>query len=793
MKYKVTNLNVRLQSGSGNTVYATWAFKQKNLEHYVVTWTYYTAGSKVGFSGGSSKITAKQSTYSVPSNATSVKVSVKPVSKTYKVKVNRGDPNKSTTISSGKTPKTKVVRKSYWTGTAASKTYQMAKNPPDTPSAPTVTVNRYKLTAILDTQDKLTDKVEFYIISGNKKFTSGTADLNKTSRRASYSCNISVGVKYRVRCRAINVVGAKNVYSEWSEYSSEVSTIPSAVDKSTFEFVFLNETSVRFSWGGGTAATSYEVQYTVSEYFRESASEIFSSSSGVSSVTSQVNYVYITGLEPGNQYYFRVRAVNEQGESDWSEPYGILIATKPAPPTTWLSTTTPMEGESVILYWVHNSEDGSKETRAEINCRSGGESIYTCYVDNERDDEETIGSHQIPAEYVKGGMEVLCKVRTRGISETYSDWSTERKYKVYAPPTLVMELQSEVLESFPFSIKLTPGPSTQVPISYHISITAEEAHESTDATGAEVLINAGEEIHSYTYYPVFRDPGGTGYTGFNLHAGDAYFQNDQTYKVTAIVAMDSGLTAEASDTFTVSWTDTPLDANASIAIVWDTLTALISPFCRDEEENLVPDVTLSVYRREADGSFTEIATDLANDGSVTVTDPHPALDYARYRIAAMDKHTGRVSYDDLPGEPVLESSIVIQWDEAWSEYDYSGEDETELPPWNGSMVWLPWNIDIDENHDPDVSLVEYTGRKHPVSYYGTQQGQSATWSAEIDKEDKDTIYALRRLAAWPGDVYVREPSGTGYWAHVTVSMSIDHCELVVPVSLDVKRVEGGKP
>ena len=61
----------------------------------------------------------------------------------------------------------------------------------------------------------------------------------------------------------------------------------------------------------------------------------------------------------------------------------------------------------------------------------------------------------------------------------------------------------------------------------------------------------------------------------------------------------------------------------------------------------------------------------------------------------------------------------------------------------------------------------------------------------IPKEDKETIYALRRLSLWSGDVYVREPSGMGYWANVNVSFSQRHTEVTVPVTLDITRVEGG--
>ena len=70
-------------------------------------------------------------------------------------------------------------------------------------------------------------------------------------------------------------------------------------------------------------------------------------------------------------------------------------------------------------------------------------------------------------------------------------------------------------------------------------------------------------------------------------------------------------------------------------------------------------------------------------------------------------------------------------------------------------------------------------------------GTSSSWSVEIDKNDIDTLYALRRLARWTGDVYVREPSGSGYWANINVSFSQTHCKLIIPVKLEINRVVGG--
>lgn len=214
-------------------------------------------------------------------------------------------------------------------------------------------------------------------------------------------------------------------------------------------------------------------------------------------------------------------------------------------------------------------------------------------------------------------------------------------------------------------------------------------------------------------------------------------------------------------------------------------------YCVTQEASLVEGITLSVYRREFDGGFTEIMTGLSNTQQTFTTDPHPALDYARYRIVAIVDATGAVSYYDVPGFPINEKGAIIQWNEEWDTFDTDINLELAQPPWTGSLVRIPYNIDISDDNSPDVTLVQYIGRKRPVTYYGTSLGEKSRWSVEIPKEDKDTLYALRRLALWMGDVYVREPSGIGYWANIKVSISQKHCDVTIPVSFDITRVEGG--
>ena len=81
---QVKNLTIQLQNGTDRTVYATWNFDStanKKLDHYDVHWMYRVKGNDIWFKEGESTEQYKQSLYSPPSNATKVKVKVKPVAK----------------------------------------------------------------------------------------------------------------------------------------------------------------------------------------------------------------------------------------------------------------------------------------------------------------------------------------------------------------------------------------------------------------------------------------------------------------------------------------------------------------------------------------------------------------------------------------------------------------------------------------------------------------------------------------------------------------------------------------
>lgn len=757
---------------SGRAMYATWSWSRANTAKYSVRWRYYADG--VWWLGNETETTSYedvycQSTYSAPANAKKVRLSVKPISKTYK----SGDNEVN-----------------YWTvGYCTEKEYDFTNNPPSVPKTPDVEIKDLTLTASLNNinaSELNATTIEFEIVKDNvAKYKSGKANINTATNYVTYSCAVAAGSDYKVRCRAVR----GSLASTWTEYSSNAGTEPAAVT-SGITTCKANSyaddvVTVYLDWGEVTNADTYDIEYTTNKNY-------FDGSDGTTTKNGiEFTHYEITGLQLGKEYFFRVRAVNQNGESDWSEIRSIVIGKEPSVPTTYSSTTTAIVGEALNLYWVHNAEDESSETYAELWLSVNGEEIvHTIKKSTDEDEKDKVSVYAVDTKAYAEGTKIEWKVRTAGITLVYGDWSIQRTVDIYAEPTLELSVTDingvliDTLTSFPFYISALAGPNTQAPIGYQVKVTANEFYETIDETGTTKMVNAGDSVFS-KYYDTNEQ------LLLEMTAASIDLEPGMSYTITCSVTMDSGLSTEISHDFTVQWTENLYMLDAEITIDEETLTATIRPYCQTDGGALVDDVTLAVYRREFDGTFTEIAKGIDNSNNTYVTDPHPALNYARYRIVAKENSTGAISFYDLPGYPVGGKAVVIQWDEEWSTYDVSDVYSIEKPPWSGSMIKLPYNVDVSDSTDKDITLIKYIGREHPVSYYGTQLGVTSNWSVAIAKEDAETIYALRRLATWPGDVYVREPSGTGYWANISVSFSLKHKEVSVPVTFGITRVEGG--
>ena len=822
---RVTITAFGLQANTDRTFFGTWSWSRDNTAHFEIRW-FYGTGDKAKFTGNSSTVewldnAQPQSLYTAPENATYVSFQVKPIAKTHKV-------NNSDVY--------------YWTAQWSTEQFYYMKNlPPAKPPTPTATMEDYTLKVEVNGVEEDNIDIEFEIIQ-NDLTVYKTGKSKVTRSVAKYSCSVSPGYTYKVRCRALK----NNLRSGWTDYSGNVNTKPNKPEKIN-DLRAVSETAITLTWDEAVTADSYDIEYAIRlDYL------------GMSNASTTINNITaprytITGLSTGEKYFVRVRAVNAQGTSDWTEAKSIILGAVPSAPTTWSSSTTVTVGEDMKFYWMHNSKDGSKESKAELSyvVDNGSEVLKEIVKVDTSDD---VSYYWLPTLSYREGASIKWRVRTAGITGEYGPWSVTRTITIYAPPSLSLVISDDGLNTrslrqitkYPFYIKAVAGPSSQIPIGYHFSIIAKDTYETMDEHGNVKMVIAGQEIYSN-----FLDVNER-LILLTMTPSDVNLENNIEYELLCTVTMNSGLTEEASAEFKVSLDDVTYYPAAEILFDETTLSASIRPYCTytpyifyqvsynastgiytrtntaispiegtsvdnalttqedlvfvgvnasgetiyfsvipSNREYLVENVVLSVYRKDYDGRFVEIAKDVPNLDNRYVTDPHPSLDLATYRVVATDTTNGSISYTDIPGYPVGIKSVIIQWDETWSNLEILGDNPTDEVSWAGSMLKLPYNIDVSDSNEMDVSLIEYIGRSHPVTYYGTQLGVTSTWRMEIPKTDKATLYGLRLLAIYTGDVYVREPSGSGYWANISVSYEQKHRELTIPITLTIKRVEGG--
>lgn len=700
----------------------------------------------------------------------------------------------------------------------AIKEYDLRNAPPGLPSDPTFSIDsQNNLTVTLENIDPdiNADQIEIAIYQDDtNKFSTAKVNINKETNFAKYVVTVPAGHSYKVRCRAVR----GNEVSGWTNFTgSEFSTPVAPTEITTLRPQTISEQGskqygVFIEWNEVPSAKTYEVQWTTNI-------EYFDLSNNVSSQTTEEGKgprLLITDIEIGHEYFFRVRSINDKGSSlDWTPIRSIKLGSAPSAPTTWSNTSSAVIGEDLNLYWTHNSTDGSLESYARLHitvidsANPDKEPMeFTEVIENTKPEEEKnsnsvykINTNDPEWAWLQNGFIIKWKVQTAGIIGDYSPWSIEREINVYTPPQVTLDITNkdgvsiEEINRFPFHFSIGAAPETQKPISYYIEVVADQGYNTIDKVGNVQTINPGDKVYQKYY-----DPERNSWRFLvEMSPSNIDLEDGISYTVNVTVSMDSGLSATASQTFLCNFDDQSYQVYANVTIDKETLTASIHPYCTEyyEEDGegktkLTDNCKLAVYRRQYDGTFVEIASEIPNEENTYVVDPHPSLDYARYRIVARTNDTGAISYADISGVEVKEPAVVIQWAEAWTKFDYTNDPEEKIEkPWAGSMLKLPYNVDVSESKSLDVSLIEYVGREHPVSYYGTQVGETANWNVTIPAKDKEVIYALRRLSKYKGDVYVREPSGTGYWANIGVTFNINHMEVTIPVSFTVKRVEGG--
>lgn len=853
-RIEASQIKLRKQLESDNTALATWEWSREHTIGYRVQWSYLTLDG-VWFNGKDEELSVlehadKYDTYDYPTLALKLRFRIKPLADSHEVNETKfvevtweiTSPNQDIygnygkqTVTGTRAIETKGAPVEYWVAEwspyvehviVREEEEEEEEDPtPAMPDAPEMENANNTLKLKATSYDKNTTHIRFDIWVGDEYSCHSSAFLQLVGNVVRWEVPVTIaGYRYKARAQGYNA--AYQLTGEWSRWTGDVGVVPG--DLGNLTAVAASSSSVRLQWSVGydsSVINQYRIEWANDPTYFDQVSSVQSTT-----ITVKNPYTIIDGLATGKRWFFRIQANNNYGSSRWSNIADVILGTTPSAPTIWSSKSVIVYDEILTFYWVHNSEDKSKEVEAmlRISYPNGAVTEWTYKKTNDSEISSATSSFYEASWMPEGAYRWT--VRTKGLTGVYGPYAEEATFSVLKQPVIGITFYKErkwlwnpfnftkdsiytapgvfsgaylsspvEITQYPIYVMVTMTPMTQTPLECNFSIYSESSYKTIDHLGKDMWVHEGDRMYNKTFpYNGPTVQGQVDNMGLSknqfaliLTPGDILLENHMSYKLVCTAVSNNTLTAVAEMRFRLNIVEEEFIPDAEIGVDRGAIVSYIKPYCYDTNGNPLVGIRMSVYRIMFDGGLIKIEGDVDSLSGTMITDPHPNLNYARYRIVAYSVRTGSYTYYDLPAYPVDVPEIVIQWDERWESFYPGTGDELANPVWGGSMLRLPWNVDTSESNTIDVELVEYIGREHPVSYYGTQVGQEMTLSADIPKGDNETIYFLRRLSRYMGDVYVREPNGAGYWAQVAVSFNTTHVETVIPISISVKRVEGG--
>ena len=518
----------------------------------------------------------------------------------------------------------------------------------------------------------------------------------------------------------------------------------------------------------------------------------------------RASQIYVSGLERGRRWYFRVRLVNVSDSASVYGPYSktvsVLIAEVPAAPSTdspspaTVTAPNAMAGSStslaktdqwVLLNWQYVNEDGTAQRYADIR------EVSIAWDDtlNEQVITELAirGRVYTPHRYWfrpsqfkdpawTAGTTHYLQVRVTSTAGLQSDWSNPVAVSVANPVTCTISqtsLVSETVDGAP-RLRLRELPMT-------VTVTGAGAGDTTTLVierSYDYNITRPDESWFYgcegeTIVQMAHTGSGT----FSINREDLIGTLDDYawYRVIATVKDTFGQSKSARLGFQVHWDHQPVRPGGTVEMTDG--EAIITPTVPAGTEVLEGDC-FDIYRLSADRP--QIIVEGGTFGQ-TYRDPYPA-------IGEMGGH--RIVYRSLYGDYFTADSKV-----AWTDLRKSAGDHLAsrqaIIDFDRYSVRVDYNIDVSNTWTKDFQETTYLGGSVQGDWNPAIRRRSVVNTVTVPVLDVEQLRNLRRLATFAGICHVRTPDGSSFTADVQVSESRSHTKggAVAEFTLEITRVD----
>jgi hypothetical protein len=330
-------------------------------------------------------------------------------------------------------------------------------------------------------------------VSTDTSFTQIIVDTSGLTVDAYVVSGLANSTQYWWRVRATNAGGTSNWSTVWS-FTTTVAAPPPPVLVSPGNGSTNQPIPVILDWNASPGATSYQVQVSTDASF----TQIIEDTSGLT-----VDVYVVSGLANNTQYWWRVRATNTGGTSNWSPVWNFSTIVAAPPPPVLVS---PVDGATnqpipVTLDW--NVSPGAASYQVQVST----DASFTQIIEDTSG--LTVDTYMVSG--LANSTRYWWRVRATNTGGT-SNWSISRSFStsiVLNPPpadTANVDLSATV------SLALPPGTPT-VAESLFYRRAGETAYGSTPMTRNADSINGivpGDfvTLRGVEYYVKVTVPGG---------------------------------------------------------------------------------------------------------------------------------------------------------------------------------------------------------------------------------------------------------------------------------------------